>query len=57
MANQVSTVHSDELRVAARLFDDQDFQRTAEAYRFYGPLEPFFDKSWRPGEIERVTKG
>jgi hypothetical protein len=22
--------------------------------RFYGPLEPFFDKSWRPGEIEAV---
>jgi hypothetical protein len=20
--------------------------------RLYGPLEPFFDKSWRPGEIE-----
>lgn len=20
----------------------------------YGPLEPFFDKSWRPGEIEVV---
>jgi hypothetical protein len=20
--------------------------------RFYSPLEPFFDKSWRPGEIE-----
>jgi hypothetical protein len=22
--------------------------------RFYSPLEPFFDKSWRPTEIERV---
>ena len=22
--------------------------------RLYSPLEPFFDKSWRPGEIERV---
>lgn len=22
--------------------------------RIYGPLEPWFDKSWRPGEIERV---
>jgi hypothetical protein len=22
------------------------------ALRLYGPLEPFFDKSWRPGEIE-----
>ena len=22
--------------------------------RLYGPLEPFFDKSWRPSEIERV---
>jgi hypothetical protein len=20
--------------------------------RFYGPLEPWFDKTWRPGEIE-----
>jgi hypothetical protein len=20
--------------------------------RFYGPLEPSFDQSWRPGEIE-----
>ena len=22
--------------------------------RLYGPLEPWFDKSWRPGEIEEV---
>lgn len=22
--------------------------------RLYGPLEPFFDKTWRPGEIEMV---
>jgi len=22
--------------------------------RLYGPLEPWFDKSWRPGEIERL---
>ncbi|MGA9394402.1 MAG: hypothetical protein WCA83_02825 [Azonexus sp.] len=20
--------------------------------RLYGPLEPWFDKSWRPGEVE-----
>jgi hypothetical protein len=20
--------------------------------RLYGPLEPWFDKTWRPGEIE-----
>lgn len=23
-------------------------------FRLYGPLEPWFDKTWRPGEIERV---
>ena len=23
-------------------------------FRLYGPLEPWFDKSWRPGEIELV---
>lgn len=23
-------------------------------YRLYGPLEPWFDKTWRPGEIELV---
>ena len=23
--------------------------------RFYGPLEPYFDKSWRAGEVEPVT--
>jgi len=23
--------------------------------RLYGPLEPWFDQSWRPGEIERVS--
>ena len=23
--------------------------------RLYSPLEPFFDKSWRPGEIEPVA--
>jgi len=22
--------------------------------RFYGPLEPFYDKSWKPGEIELI---
>jgi hypothetical protein len=22
--------------------------------RLYGPLEPWFDKTWRPGEIELV---
>ena len=22
--------------------------------RLYGPLEPWFDQTWRPGEIERV---
>ena len=22
--------------------------------RLYSPLEPFFDKSWNPGEIEKV---
>jgi len=22
--------------------------------RLYGPLQPFFDRSWRPGEIEEV---
>ena len=21
-------------------------------FRLYGPLEPWFDKTWRPGEIE-----
>jgi hypothetical protein len=23
--------------------------------RLYGPLEPWFDKTWRPGEIELVN--
>jgi hypothetical protein len=23
--------------------------------RLYGPLQAWFDKSWRPGEIEPVT--
>jgi len=23
-------------------------------FRFYGPLEPFFDKTWKPGDIEKV---
>jgi hypothetical protein len=26
----------------------------ARILRLYGPLEPWFDKSWRPGEIELV---
>jgi hypothetical protein len=25
--------------------------------RLYGPLQPFFDKTWRPGEIELQTAG
>jgi hypothetical protein len=24
-------------------------------FRLFGPLEPWFDKSWRPGEIEPIT--
>jgi hypothetical protein len=24
------------------------------ALRLYGPLEPWFEKTWRPGEIEEV---
>jgi hypothetical protein len=24
-------------------------------FRFYGPLEPFFDQTWKPGDIERTT--
>ena len=24
-------------------------------FRFYGPLEPFFDKTWKPGDIEQVA--
>jgi hypothetical protein len=24
-------------------------------FRLYGPLDPWYDKTWRPGEIERVT--
>jgi hypothetical protein len=23
-------------------------------FRLYGPLEPWFDKTWRPGEIEEA---
>ena len=23
-------------------------------FRFYGPLEPFFDKTWKPADIERT---
>jgi len=26
-------------------------------FRLYGPLEPWFDKTWRPGEFELVTSG
>ena len=25
--------------------------------RLYGPLEPWFDKAWRPSEIELVSAG
>jgi hypothetical protein len=24
--------------------------------RLYNPLQPFFDKTWRPGEIETITQ-
>jgi hypothetical protein len=24
-------------------------------FRLYSPLEPWFDKTWRPGEIELVA--
>ena len=25
-------------------------------FRLYGPLEPWFDKTWRPGEIELINE-
>ena len=25
-------------------------------FRLYGPLEPWFDKTWRPGKIELIKK-
>jgi hypothetical protein len=24
-------------------------------FRFYGPLEPFYDKSWRPDDVVKVN--
>ena len=27
------------------------------AFRLYGPLQPWFDKSWRPGDIELLKEG
>jgi hypothetical protein len=24
-------------------------------FRFYGPLEPFYDKSWRPNDVVKVN--
>jgi hypothetical protein len=24
-------------------------------FRFYGPFEPFFDKSWKPGDIVQTS--
>lgn len=29
-------------------------RRWVSVFRVYSPLEPWFDKSWRPGEIELV---
>jgi hypothetical protein len=25
-------------------------------FRFYGPLEPYFDKTWAPNDFERISK-
>jgi hypothetical protein len=30
-------------------------QGIRDALRLYSPLEPFFDKSWKPSEIEKVA--
>jgi hypothetical protein len=30
----------------------RSFASTAARVRVYSPLEPFFDKTWRPSEIE-----
>ena len=36
----------------SQLGTDHPRQRWLVALRLYGPLEPWFDKTWRPGEIE-----
>ncbi len=33
---------------------DRPRQGLVRVLRLYGPLEPWFDKTWRPGEIEEV---
>lgn len=49
-----------------RLFDELDFQRAVQVYlwalpamnvdamRLYAPTQAFFDKTWKPGDIEKV---
>ena len=43
-----------------RVYDNLDRVQTVPGkgwnviLRLYGPLEPWFDKTWRPGEIEKV---
>ena len=29
-------------------------ETTKKLFRLYGPLQPWFDKTWRPGDLELV---
>jgi hypothetical protein len=49
--------------VVSRYFSETENKRGAQTVsgkgwnvilRLYGPLEPFFDKTWRPGDVELV---
>jgi hypothetical protein len=37
------------------IFDELDYQLACQA--FYGPLEPYFDRSWKLGDITAVDHG
>jgi len=40
-----------------QLFDLSKRQSGFTILRLYGALEPWFDKTWRPGEIELTASG
>ena len=42
-------------RQGEQLGADRARQGLERLLRLYGPLQPLFDKTWRPGEIEEVT--
>ena len=52
MARSISISVRSHLKGSIELDADRTGQGVVHLLRLYGPLEPWFDQTWRPGEFE-----